>query len=169
MDWINPQYRHNGHADGTNDTLASPISTDGTPESGRLYEVPARQGRAVLLRSGQRLQVVNTFGTQVCDLWAFCHGGLHEAMSMTHSRASFGRITPRVGDELVTNRRRPILGLLADSSLGVHDTLVAACDLPRYRLLGVAGYHDNCSDNLRLALQAIGLKQTTCQRRSTSG
>ena len=77
---------------------------------------------------------------------------------MEHVRAWIDRIVPRPGDALVTNRRRPILSLLADASPGVHDTLIAPCDLARYRTLGVAGYHDSCSDNLRLALQAIGLR-----------
>jgi uncharacterized protein YcgI (DUF1989 family) len=40
----------------------------------------------------------------------------------------------------------------------VHDTLMAACDLYRYKNLGVHGYHDNCADNMRLALKAIGLR-----------
>ena len=40
----------------------------------------------------------------------------------------------------------------------MHDTLIAACDLYRYKNLGVEGYHDNCADNMRLALKAIGLR-----------
>ena len=39
----------------------------------------------------------------------------------------------------------------------VHDTLIAACDVHRYAQLGHQGYHDNCTDNLRLALAALGL------------
>ena len=64
---------------------------------------------------------------------------------------------PVPGDALVTNRRRPILTLVEDTSPGVHDTLIAACDLFRYITLGVNEYHDNCSDNLRMAMMAIGL------------
>jgi len=64
---------------------------------------------------------------------------------------------PRPGDALVTNRRRPLLTLLEDGSPGVHDTLIAACDVHRYRGLGHEGHHDNCTDNLRLALAALGL------------
>jgi uncharacterized protein YcgI (DUF1989 family) len=33
---------------------------------------------------------------------------------------------------------------------------MAACDLYRYLGLGCAGYHDNCADNMRMALMAIG-------------
>jgi len=77
---------------------------------------------------------------------------------MEHERAWLDRLTPRPGDALVTNRRRPILTLLEDTSPGVHDTQIAPCDLHRYRTLGVEGYHDSCADNLRLALKAIGLR-----------
>ena len=77
---------------------------------------------------------------------------------MEHARAWLDRITPRPGDALVTNRRRPILTLLEDSSPGVHDTFIAACDLYRYRTLGAEGYHDNCADNLRMAMKAVGAR-----------
>ena len=141
---------------GGNGTAGAPISADGTPEPGRRYAVPARQGRAVRLARGQRLTVVNTHGTQVCDLWAFSAANLAEYLSWEHARVALGRIAPRVGDALLTNRRRPILTLVEDTSPGVHDTLMAACDLFRYRGLGATDYHDNCSDNLRMALAAIG-------------
>ncbi|WP_323127637.1 urea carboxylase-associated family protein [Acinetobacter rathckeae] len=59
---------------------------------------------------------------------------------------------------IVTNQRRPIGTLLTDTSPGIHDTLIAACDLHRYTNLGVSGYHDSCADNMRLALKAIGLR-----------
>jgi uncharacterized protein YcgI (DUF1989 family) len=147
----------NGTPLGRNATADSPISTDGRPEPGRRYRVPAREGRAVRLAAGESLTLVNPKGTQVCDLWAFNAANLAEFLSWEHARAGLGRICPRVGDALVTNRRRPILTLTEDTSPGVHDTLIAACDLFRYVGLGVEAYHDNCSDNLRMALAAIGL------------
>jgi uncharacterized protein YcgI (DUF1989 family) len=112
----------------------------------------------VRLRAGQTIRVINTHGTQVCDTWAFNAEQPNEFMSMEHVRAWIDRTIPRAGDVLVTNRRKPILTLVADTSPGVHDTLIAPCDLDRYRTLGVAVYHDNCADNLRMALAAIGLR-----------
>jgi len=44
-----------------------------------------------------------------------------------------------------------------DSSMGRHDTLIAACDDYRYGLLGCTDYHDNCTDNLHAALRQLGL------------
>ena len=148
----------NGDEDGVNATLTSPISAGGRAEPGRRYEVPARCGRAVRLDRGQEIRIINTHGTQVCDTWAFNAAALNEFLSMEHARAWLDRMTPRPGDGLVTNRRRPILTFLEDSSPGVHDTFIAACDLYRYRALGVEDYHDNCADNLRMAMKAVGAR-----------
>ncbi len=121
--------------------------------------IPARKGAAACIRKGQLLKVVNTHGSQVVDFWAFNDPDLYECMSMEHSRASIGRIIPAVGDTLVTNKRRPILTVVEDTSPGVHDTLIASCDTYRYEQLGCKGFHDNCTDNLKIALEGMGLKR----------
>src|SRR5579859_5138298 len=84
--------------DGTNATLRSPISEDGYPEVSVRYLVPARQGRAVRLVQGQHLRIINTYGTQVCDTWAFNSAIPHEFLSMEHVRPWINHLTPRVGD-----------------------------------------------------------------------
>ena len=122
-----------------------------------LITIPARRGKAVTLNQGQSVRVVNTHGQQVVDTWAFRRDDLAEFMSMEHSRTSTGRIIPKVGQSMTTNRRRPILSLVEDTSGGIHDTLLAACDRYRYELLGCEGYHDNCTDNLAAALAEFGL------------
>ena len=122
-----------------------------------LITIPARRGRAAFLSQGQSVRVVNTHGQQVVDTWAFRRDDLTEFMSMEHSRTSTGRIIPKVGQSMTTNRRRPILSLVEDTSGGIHDTLLAACDRYRYELLGCEGYHDNCTDNLAAALAELGL------------
>ena len=119
--------------------------------------LPARRGRAVRLRKGQALKIVNTHGQQVVDSWAFNADDLGEFMSMEHLRQVLSRIIPRQGDALATNHRRTILTLLEDTSPGIHDTLMAACDVWRYRNLGCTEYHDNCRDNLFAAMAGLGL------------
>ena len=121
------------------------------------FLIPARRGKATLVSKGQSVKVINTHGQQVVDTWAFRRDDPAEFMSMEHSRTSLGRIMPVVGQSMVTNRRRPILTLVEDTSGGIHDTLLAACDLYRYELLGCEGYHDNCTDNLEAALGELGL------------
>lgn len=122
-----------------------------------LIEIPARRGKAALVGRGQSVRVVNTHGQQVVDTWAFRRDDLTEFMSMEHSRTSLRGIMPAVGQSMVTNRRRPILTLAGDTSGGIHDTLLAACDRYRYELLGCEEYHDNCTDNLAAALAELGL------------
>ena len=124
--------------------------------------IPARRGKATYLKQGQSIRIVNTHGEQVVDTWAFTAGMLTEFMSMEHTRATLTKMRPQVGDGLYTNRRRRILTLTEDSSHGDHDTLMAACDSERYILLGVTEYHDNCTDNLYAAMQALGLTPPEC-------
>jgi len=122
---------------------------------GDLIEIPARGGKAVRLDRGRSVKVINTHGTQVVDTWAFNQDDPAEFMSMEHLRVAIGGIFPRTGNALVTNRRRPILTLVEDTSPGIHDTLLAACDAHRYRLLGCDEGHANCTDNLHAALAEI--------------
>ncbi len=143
--------------DGSNPSAHEVLGRAGWLQPDRPYEVPARQGRAVRLRRGERLVIVNPHGSQVGDFWAFVMDDPAEHLSMEHLRPDLKKLTPAPGDRLVTNRRRPILSLLEDSSPGVHDTLVASCDIHRYRQLGHQGYHDNCTDNLRMAMAAVGM------------
>ncbi len=119
--------------------------------------IPARRGKAARLNRGQSVKVINTHGEQVVDTWAFRADDLAEFMSLEHWRPTVLRIIPEIGDAFVTNRRRPILTLTEDTSSGLHDTLMAACDSYRYGLLGCTEYHDNCTDNLFAGMRQIGL------------
>jgi uncharacterized protein len=125
--------------------------------SGASTTIPARLGRAAIMVKGQTIKVINTHGEQVVDTWAFNRADLHEFMSMEHTRAGICRLVPRPGDAMLTNHRRSILTLLEDTSGGVHDTLMAACDRYRYEQLGCKEYHNNCTDNLADAMKALGL------------
>lgn len=124
--------------------------------------LPARSGKAVRLARGQALKIINTHGQQVVDTWAFNADDLGEFMSMEHLRQVLNRIMLRPGDPLASNQRRPILTLVEDSSPGVHDTLIAACDIHRYRNLGCTDYHDNCQDNLFAGMAELGLMPGEC-------
>ena len=120
-----------------------------------IHTVPARKGRAVRLRQGESIKIINTHGHQVCDTWAFSAEDPTEFLSMEHTRPTIGCIFPTKGHFLHSNRRRPILFFAEDTSPGIHDTIIAACDDYRYGLLGCKEYHDNCTDNLRAAMRAI--------------
>ncbi len=126
------------------------------------HEVPARQGRAVRAARGQSLKIINTFGTQVVDFWAFDAKDPGIYLSMEHTRATLSRLTPRAGDILVDNRREPMLAFESDTSPGVHDTVIAPCDPARYAKLGCAAGHASCADNLHRALASLDLTSAVC-------
>jgi len=119
--------------------------------------VKAKCGLAVPLAMGQHLRVINTFGTQVVDTWAVAMDVPSEYLSLEYCREVIQRIVFEPGDVLITNRYRPILKIIADTSPGGHDTLIAACSEPMYRRAGAAPGHANCADNLAASLAARGM------------
>ena len=118
--------------------------------------IPARSGTAAIARKGQSIRVINTHGNQVVDTWAFNLDDLAEFQSNEHTRPTLMNMTFKPGDALYSNHRRAILEVEQDTSGGVHDLLMAACDDYRYKLLGCTEYHDNCTDNLIHAMKELG-------------
>src|SRR6185437_3289436 len=96
-------------------------------------------------------------GLQVGDLWAFNEADPGEYHNAPHTRVECGRLFPLVGESFWSNRRRPILSLVADDSPGVHDMLMAACDPERFVRLGWEGPHASCQENLLGALAGLGV------------
>jgi uncharacterized protein YcgI (DUF1989 family) len=119
--------------------------------------IPAREGRGFSVRAGDRVRVIDPEGAQVADVFAFSMDDPLEYHSAEHTRVYVGRLFPGVGEQFVTNRRRPILTLEADDSPGVHDMLCAACDPTRYQGLGVQDWHASCQENLLGAMRQLGI------------
>lgn len=118
----------------------------------------ATRGLAVPVHAGQQVRIENLQGGQVVDTWAINAADHNERLSMEHTRASLRKLVPEVGDQLYSSRRRPMLTLVEDTSPGVHDTLIAACDPARYQQLGGGADHRSCSQNFFEALGAHGLE-----------
>src|SRR5262249_9097112 len=119
---------------------------------GNMPTIRGGDGAGIRLKAGRLLQITNTLGSQVVDLFAHNAKDVEEVLSIQHSRNAWYRLDPRPGDELLTQLRRPILTFIEDSSPGVHDTLFPCCDAARYKQLGVEGYHRSCAENWRRAL-----------------
>ncbi len=147
-----------GQPDGINQSMDLGLPNGGTPELGETYQIPARCGRAVRVKKGQVLTVTNPVGYQVCDFWIFNANDIEEYSSMEHLHTSLLSIFPKVGDGVTSNLRRPLMTITEDTSPGIHDTIIANCDHARYRQLGLTEYHENCADNLRQSMLAIGLR-----------
>jgi uncharacterized protein len=119
--------------------------------------VPGGEGRAVRVAEGQYVRVIDVEGGQVGDLFAFAGTDPAEYVSAEHTRVAIRKLIPRPGDPVMTNRRRPMLSVVEDTSPGRHDMLYAACDPARYALLGADPSHRSCVANLRQALSEYGL------------
>ncbi len=119
--------------------------------------VPGGHARAVRVAAGDTVRVVNTHGTQVVDFWALRADRPDVAMSMQSSRIRWRNLRPRPGDVMVDEERATIMTLVADTSPGVHDTVIAACDRFRYEQLGAPPGHRSCCDNFAEALGELGI------------
>jgi hypothetical protein len=125
--------------------------------SNELTVLKGRFGAGTRLAKGQSIEIVNTHGHQIVDFWALNASDLKEAASMPHSRNNWYRMIPRKGDQLITNRRNPIMTMTEDTSPGVHDTLIPCCDHARNRQLGLRDDHRSCGGNFIEAMTALGL------------
>ncbi|KAL8788478.1 MAG: hypothetical protein Q9213_001701 [Squamulea squamosa] len=123
--------------------------------------IEARKGRAITVKKGQSLKMINTRGKQVIDLFAFVLNSDLKPLpsqplnylSMQHTRSGNMSLSLKPGSKLYSNLRKPMFTMEEDTSPGIHDTLVPACDAERYRQLGVQEYHASCAENLHLALE----------------
>ena len=123
--------------------------------------VPGGHGRAVALKTGDTVRVVNTHGTQVVDFWAVRADRPEIAMSMQHSRIPWRNLRPRPGDKMLDEERSDMLTLVEDTSPGVHDTVIAACDPFRYAQLGAPAGHRSCCENFAEALAELSIVRTS--------
>ena len=137
--------------------------------------IAARTGHLITLPAAHSLKILNPQGTQVYDLWAFSRSdslnskskadppsvhapAQHDLsyLSTSHTRVQLKSTTIHLNDTLYSNKRRPLLQLVEDTSPGVHDTLFSCCDPARYAmLLGPEddGNHASCLGNLLTAVR----------------
>jgi uncharacterized protein len=121
------------------------------------------QGRATMvdLDPGRRLRIINHLGQQVVDTWVFLRGRVDEYLSMEHCRGKLYKIFFEPGDVLISNLRRPLIKIAADTSPGRHDTLCSACDAGSYAEYGQGPNHPNCRANIVAAFSEQGLSLIT--------
>jgi len=114
-------------------------------------------GTSVRLTGGQCLRITNTHGSQVVDTWCLALSDPTEYLSVEHTRRMLGRLFPRQGDDLFSNRRRPLLHIDRDTSSCRHDMLIACCDSWLYHFYNCPPGHANCHDNFVAAVAADGI------------
>jgi len=120
--------------------------------------IAGSESAAVALSAGQAVKLVNTHGTQTVDAWCLGAPDTTEYLSVEHTRRMLGRLFPKEGDPLYSNRRNVLLKMERDTSRATHDMLVACCDPWLYAFYGCAAGHRNCRDNYFAALARLEVR-----------
>ena len=116
--------------------------------------IPPGEARAFSVSKGSLIRIINSEGNQVVDTWAFNSLSPGEFLSMAHSRSALYHLFFEPGDTLMSNRFRPILTIIKDTSPGYHDTLHAACSAESNRYYGAEHQNPNCQDNLKTIMHS---------------
>jgi uncharacterized protein YcgI (DUF1989 family) len=122
----------------------------------RARDIAAQSGGWIEVKAGERVRIVDVEGEQIADTFAAARADPSEYLSARHTRAALRRLFPRPGEAFYSNRMRPILTLLADTSPGLHDMLWMSCNDQLYRSMGVTEPHPNCQDNFLAAAREAG-------------
>jgi uncharacterized protein len=130
--------------------------TAGLAGSPMMVEVPAQSGRAIVVKRGTLVEVVDVGGHQVGDMWAIDSDDPRRWLSVSHTRDRCERLFPAIGERFRDQQGEPILELTADTSPGIHDMLFPPCDSSLFDGRGLAG-HVNCRDNFLAAVASAGI------------
>jgi uncharacterized protein YcgI (DUF1989 family) len=119
--------------------------------------VAGGHGAAFSAKTGDLIEIVDVRGQQAVDFVAFAADDLTETLSGVETRRALLSLYIKVGDTLISSRRRPMLRVVSDT-IGIHDYTVPACDSTRFAVdFGVPG-HRNCLHNMFHSLEVFGVR-----------
>lgn len=117
-----------------------------------MIRIPPQSGKAFKLRQGETLRVLDPFGEQVADLFAFKDGNSSCSLSSGRSIDYAGKIYLSTGDVLYSNNSLPMFTIIADSA-GRHDFILTPCSQQMFEILYQhRGHHASCFENLCTSL-----------------
>jgi uncharacterized protein YcgI (DUF1989 family) len=120
--------------------------------------IPKQSGRALRLRRGELLRVIDPEGEQVADLVAFADPDRAEVFSAAQTREVARTLFVTTGHVLYAKSGLPLLTIVADD-VGRHDLLFPPCRPEMYRRIYGQEDHPNCLENLAGALAPFGVTQ----------
>lgn len=124
-------------------------------EAGR-FTIPPQSGRAMRVRAGERIRIIDAEGRQVADFWAIVTDGELDWISAAQTRDIAERLFPAVGEGFYGTRGDLLVTFVEDGSAGRHDMLFPACDNALYVRAGLHD-HPNCHDNFLAAIAGEGV------------
>ncbi|MDH5824069.1 urea carboxylase-associated family protein [Luteimonas sp. RD2P54] len=113
--------------------------------------------RAFELERGDELVVIDPEGQQVSDLVAFSRDDLAEYLSSGRSIDYASKLWLSAGDQLYSNRSRPMFTIVEDSC-GRHDFTLTPCSKDTFAIIyGETDGRPGCEGNLAQALAPYGI------------
>lgn len=107
---------------------------------------------------GQLLRVIDPFGEQVSDLFAFEAGNPRCHLSSGRSLDYAGRLYLTTGDRLYANDSRVMFTIVEDTC-GRHDFTLTPCSQEMFEILyGCKEHHPSCFENLSNGLARFGIE-----------
>jgi uncharacterized protein YcgI (DUF1989 family) len=122
----------------------------------RLHLHP-QTGAGLIVKRGQRLEIVDPCGEQVSDLVSFAEADRNEWLSSGRTIDYANTIYLTTGHTLYSNRSRPMWTILEDT-VGRHDFLLTPCSPEMFSILyKTTGHHPSCFENLVRGLAPFGI------------
>ena len=122
----------------------------------RLHLEP-QTGAALVVKRGQRLEIIDPQGEQVSDLISFSADDRSEWLSSGRTIDYANTIYVTAGHTLYSNRSRPMWTILEDT-VGRHDFLLTPCSPETFTILyKTTGHHPSCFENLVRSLEPFGI------------
>lgn len=126
------------------------------------FTVKAGTAHSFTLGAGEYVQIIDVAGRQCSDFVALdrraLDRGVERDLDLTATRTLNGHAYPAPGlySKFYDRELQAMLEVVQDT-VGRHDSFSLACTRRYYESLGYFG-HDNCSQNINLALQAFGVQ-----------
>jgi uncharacterized protein len=122
-----------------------------------LCRIAPQSGCGFHMKRGDVLRVVDPYGEQGADLFAFATDNPSCALSSGRSIDYASKIYLTTGDVLWSNDSRPMFTILRDA-VRRHDFLFTPCSQEMFEILYQhRGHHPSCFENLTKAFEPFGI------------
>ena len=123
----------------------------------QVCRIAPQTGCGFRMRQGDVLRVVDPYGEQVCDLFAFAWDDLRSSLSSGRSIDYASKIYLTTGDVLWSNDSRKMFTIVRDE-VRRHDFLLTPCSQAMFEILyRHRGHHPSCFENLSKAFESFGI------------
>jgi uncharacterized protein YcgI (DUF1989 family) len=123
----------------------------------RSLHLDPQTGAGLIVKRGQRLEIIDPLGEQVSDMVSFAEDDRREWLSSGRTIDYANTIYLTTGHTLYSNRSRPMWTILEDA-VGRHDFLLTPCSPETFTILyKTTGHHPSCFENLARHLEPFGI------------